>query len=115
MPITARAARPDDAALLANLWIRSYWGIGTQAEVEERFRAARVFRCERVKLFEREGAVVGVGRTIPFRGYMGGVECAGGGLASVGVAPEARRTGVASAIVREHLAALAADRTPWAM
>ncbi|HKA90295.1 MAG TPA: GNAT family N-acetyltransferase [Haliangiales bacterium] len=115
MPITARAARPDDAALLANLWIRSYWGIGTQAEVEERFRAARVFPVETVKIFERDGAVVGVGRTIPFRGYIGGVECAVGGLASVAVAPEARRTGVASAIVREHLAALAADRTPWAM
>ncbi len=115
MAISARTARPEDGALLANLWIRSYWGIGTQAEVEERFRAARVFPVDTVKIFERDGAPVGAGRTIPFRGFIGGVECAVGGLASVAVAPEARRTGVATAIVRDHLATLAAARTPWAM
>jgi predicted acetyltransferase len=115
LAITSRLAGDEDGAVLADLWVRSYWGMGTRAEVEERYRGDRGLPAETAKIFERGGAVVGAARTIHFRGFIGGVECAVGGLASVAVAPEARRSGVAAAIVRDHLDLLAAGRTPWAM
>jgi predicted acetyltransferase len=115
MPLTCRPAGPADAATLAAQSGRAYWGRSTLAEIEERYRKDVPYPLETMMIFERDGMAVGQGRTIPFRGFIGGVECGIGGLASVAVAPEARRTGVASAIVRDHLARLAASRTPWAM
>jgi predicted acetyltransferase len=115
MPLTCRPAGPSDAATLAAQSGRAYWGRSTLAEIEERYRKQIPYPLETMTIFERDGVPVGQGRTIPFRGFIGGVECPVGGLASVAVAPEARRSGVASAIVRNHLARLAASRTPWAM
>jgi len=115
MPLTCRPAVPADAATLAAQSGRAYWGRSTLAELEERYRAEVPYPLETMTIFERDGVPVGQARTIPFRGFIGGVECPVGGLASVAVAPEARRTGVATAIVRDHLARLRAAPTPWAM
>src|SRR5262245_58777448 len=115
MALTCRTAGPADVAALAAQSIRAYWGRSTQAEVEERYRGDIPYLLETMTIFERDGVPLGQGRTVPFRGFFGGVECPLGGLASVAVAPEARRTGVATAIVRDHLARLRAGPTPWAM
>jgi predicted acetyltransferase len=113
--LTLRPARTEDAVALAANSLRCYpdaaKGLAWRAE---RYRGGVPYPIETMFVAEREGEVVGQARTIPYRGWLGGVEARVGGLAGVAVAPEARRTGVAGALVRHHLAELRATSTPWA-
>jgi len=112
--ITFRAATLADAERLAEQSILAYPSTGaTVARRAERLRAGQVAPIETMTIAERDGTLVGAARTIAYRGFIGGVATPIGGLASVAVAPEARRTGVAAALVRRHVADLRAVRTPW--
>lgn len=115
-PITYRTATPDDAPRLAANSVFAYPdeanGIAARTEA---YRSGQLFPLETVTVAERAGEMVGQSRTIPYRGWLGGVETRVGGLAGVAVSPEARRTGVAGGLVRHHVAELRASATPWAM
>ncbi len=110
-----RAAGDADYPRMAALSVHAYPAVPDDAAARERrYReSARVYRAERF-LVERAGRHVGQYATLPLTGWLGGVAAPVGGLASVAVAPEARRSGVAAAIVRHHLASLR-GRAPWSM
>jgi predicted acetyltransferase len=114
-PLTLRAATRDDARRLAENSLLSYpnpeWGVLRRTE---RYLTGP-YPIESITVAERDGRLVGQARTIPYRGWFGGVESAVGGLAGVAVAPEARRTGVAAALVRHHVAELHLAGAPWSM
>jgi GNAT superfamily N-acetyltransferase len=114
-PLTLRAATRDDARRLAENSLLSYpdaeWGVARRAE---RYLTGP-YPIEGITVAERDGELVGQARTIPYRGWFGGVESAVGGLAGVAVAPEARRTGVAAALVRHHVSELQLAAAPWSM
>ncbi len=115
MTLSFRTAGPDDVVRMATISSRSFPGPpGIEARAE-RYRSGTPFPLETMTLAERAGEIVGQARTLPFRGWLGGVETRVGGLAGVAIAPEARRTGVAKALVRQHVAQLRASGTPWAM
>jgi predicted acetyltransferase len=110
-----RQATRDDARRLAENSLLSYpdasFGLARRVE---RYLGGPL-PIEGITVAERGGAIVGQARTIPFRGWFGGVESAVGGLAGVAVAPEARRTGVAAELVHDHLVKLHLSGAPWAM
>jgi len=114
-PLTLRAATRDDARRLAENSLLSYpdaeWSVARRAE---RYLTGP-YPIEGITVAERDGELVGQARSIPYRGWFGGVESAVGGLAGVAVAPEARRTGVAAALVRHHVSELQLAAAPWSM
>jgi predicted acetyltransferase len=114
--LTLRRATLEDVPALAANHLRSYPGARhSLAERAERFRAQRLFSLDTMTVAVRDGVIVGQARTLPFRCWLGGVESHVGGLAGVAVAPEARRAGIAAALVRDHLARCRADGMPWSM
>jgi predicted acetyltransferase len=111
-----RVATIADAAALGANSLRSYpWNARTLAERVDRYGQQKYFPIETLVVAERDGFLVGQARTIPYRGWFGGVETTVGGLAGVAVAPEARRSGVAGALVRDHLLRMREAKIPWAM
>ena len=114
-PLNLRTATRDDARRLAENSLLSYpnpeWGVARRTE---RYLGGP-YSIESITVAERDGEIVGQARTIPYRGWFGGVESAVGGLAGVAVAPEARRTGVAAALVRHHVGELHISGAPWSM
>jgi predicted acetyltransferase len=112
---TFRPAARDDAPQLAANSLRAYpnGSSGLSTRIERYLDGP--LPLEQVFVAERDGLVAGQARTIELRGWFGGVETTVGGLAGVAVAPEARRAGVAAALVRHHVAQLRDARIPWAM
>src|SRR3954471_19849362 len=103
-----RQATMDDAPRMAQLSIRAYPRADDGAAArEQRYHKSVWYTFADYTLAERDGRLVGQCVTIPFTGWFGGVEAPVGGLAGVAVAPEARRTGVATALVERHLALMA--------
>lgn len=116
MPLLIRPAVDDDYPALARLSVHAYPFVPDSAAARaDRYReSVRVLGAERF-VVERDRRHVGQYACFPFTGWWGGVASPVGGLASVAVAPEARRTGVAAAILRHHLDHLRARRAPWSM
>jgi predicted acetyltransferase len=110
-----RGATPDDAPALAANSLRSYPMPGFPLETRVQRYLEGPWPIDSVFVAERDGAIVGQGRTLDFRVWYGGVEAAVGGLAGVAVAPEARRSGVAAAIVRHHVAQCRERGAPWSL
>lgn len=114
MSLVFRAATLDDCDRLGAQSLRAYpYPPSTPAQRAERYRNARISPIETVTIAERDGLMVGSMRRIPFTGWLGGVAAPVGGLASVAVAPEARQTGVAAALIRRHVEELLERRMPW--
>src|SRR5262245_55883502 len=117
MSLKIRTATLADTEEMAANNLRAY-PIPEAGGYEERLARLRdnaLWPIETCAVAERDGALVGQARTIPFRSWLGGIETRVGGLAGVAVMPEARRTGVAAALVRDHLTRMREDGTPWAM
>jgi predicted acetyltransferase len=113
--IGLRAARPEDAPVLAATSQRAYpdRDSGLAARIERYLDGP--LPLDEVIIAERDGEHVGQARTIDFRGWFGGVETRVGGLAGVAVTPEARGSGVAAALVVHHVEKLREQQVPWAM
>src|SRR5436190_16686921 len=115
-PLTVRTAAPADAHALGANHLRAYPMVSEDLPRRvERFEQPRFYPIETLSVVERAGVIVGQCRTIPFGGWFGGVHTKVGGLAGVAVAPEARRTGVAAALVAEHLRRCREEGDPWAL
>jgi predicted acetyltransferase len=107
--VSIRPARPDDLDRVLAIHANAY--------PDERGDAARLRYLTSPPLgepsdlwvAERGGAVVGHAFLFALQGWFGGRTVPIGGVASVGVAPEARGRGLASRIL-EHLHGLALDR-----
>jgi predicted acetyltransferase len=109
-----RPATLDDCERLGAQSLRAFpYPAATLAQRVDRYRQERISPIETVTIAERNGAMVGAMRRIPFTGWLGGVAVPVGGLAGVAVAPEARQTGVAAMLIRRHLEELAERRMPW--
>ena len=113
-----RAASADDALAMAELSLRAYPRNGDSAASRAQAYGQSVwFSPPDYTLALRTGVPGHVGQflTLPFGASFGGVRASAGGLASVATAPEARRTGVASAMVARHLDQLAEHDVAWAL
>jgi predicted acetyltransferase len=109
-----RSATPDDCERLAAQSLRAYpYPPSTLAQRAERYRNERISPIENVTIAERDGQMVGAMRRIHYTGWLGGVAVPVGGLAAVAVAPEARQSGVAAALIRRHVDELRERRMPW--
>ena len=116
LALMLRPAVPHDIAELAESLTRANPGSGVAAVTHaERLRGESPWPLSTMSVAERGGAIAGHARTIHMRGWLAGRETRVGGLAELVVLPEARRTGVATALCEEHLASLKADGLPWSM
>ena len=114
MTLRFRSATADDAERLAEQSVLAFPAPdASTAQRADGYRRGRVSPIESVTVAERDGVLVGAMRTIPYTGWIGGASTPVGGLAGVAVAPEARLSGVAGALIRRHLDDLRAAGTPW--
>jgi predicted acetyltransferase len=114
--IAIRRARPDELEAMAALSVLAFpFGPEDAQTRARRYRENSQLRGAERFIAERDGSRVGQFAALPFRFFLGGVAARAVGLASVVVAPEARRTGVARAMVRRHLADLRAQGAAWSV
>lgn len=102
--LTFRAATADDFPAVAELGYHSFpVPQQTLAMREQSLRESRVFAIERYLVGEAGGRVVTAMNGIPFTAWVGGAPQPMLGVASVVVAPDARRYGYASELVAEGM------------
>lgn len=113
--LSIRGTSADDAPALAANSLRSYPipGFGLAPRIQRYLEGP--YPIGTVFVAERDGAIVGQARTIDYRGWYGGVEVAVAGLAGVAVSPEARRSGVAAALIAHHIAQCRERGAPWSL
>jgi len=99
-----RDAGRSDIPAVAELWEHSFPGGPPRAERIRTLETAGLHGgIETVVVAEENGRLAGALKTTPFTQYLGGAALPMMGLAAVGVAPWARRMGVAGAMCREAL------------
>ena len=107
--ITFRAALEPDLDRLIDIHMAAFPDARGVQERVRNFVENPLGTLDDVHLAELSGAVVGHAFLFPLASYFGGMRVSVGGVASVGVAPEARGLGVARKLV-EHLHELAHAR-----
>jgi predicted acetyltransferase len=111
-----RPAEAADTPAICALSLIAYPAFSDTAEGRaQRYRQLdALYSLERL-VVERAGRHVGQYATFAHEIWLGGRPSPVGGLASIAVAPEARRTGVAAAICRHHLARQRERGVPWSL
>jgi predicted acetyltransferase len=99
--VSIRAAREDDTDRIVEIHISCYPDERTAAQRRLNFVQNAMGRFDDLRVAERDGRVVGHGFGFSLAAWFGGVSVPIVGVASVGVAPEARGSGVGRAIVSE--------------
>jgi predicted acetyltransferase len=107
--VSIRPARPDDLDRVLAIHASAYPDERGESARSRYLTAPPLGEASDLWVAERGGAVVGHGFLFDLQGWFGGRTAPLGGVASVGVAPEARGRGVASRIL-EHLHGLALAR-----
>lgn len=97
-----RRATPDDLERLVDIHLVAYPDARSVEARERNFTHNAFGGFDSLFVVEESRLVVGHAFLFPFKASFGGVAIKVGGIASVGVAPEARGRGVATALV-EHL------------
>jgi predicted acetyltransferase len=92
--LSIRQAREEDLPAIARVGSQAFPKMDAQARLRELRENPRV-RVEDILVAEEEGELRGIATVYPMTVWWSGVEWPAGGLASVAVAPEARRRGVA--------------------
>lgn len=106
MTMQIRPARTDEIGPVAELWMHTFPGERTLAERIAVLESGGIHGgIETVRVAVEEGRLAGALKTIPFTQYIRGTPMPMMGLAAVGVAPHARRRGVAAALCRDALVA----------
>jgi predicted acetyltransferase len=105
-----REASADEIRPVAELWMHTFPGERTVAERMAVLESGGIHGgIETVRVAVEGSRIAGALKTIPFTQYVRGARFRMMGLAAVGVAPFARRRGVAAALCREALV-VARDR-----
>jgi predicted acetyltransferase len=113
-PLSFRIAADEDYPRLGALSVLAYpWSNENAAARTDRYRWSRDHLAAERWIVERDGKHVGQWANLQFTGWFGGVAAPVGGLAGVAVAPEARKSGVARAIMLQHLAWLREREQAW--
>ncbi len=110
-----RAARERDVERLIDVHLTSFPDVrGREARRRNLCENARG-ALDDLLIVEQGGALVGHGFLFPMQTWIGGRPVAMGGVASVGVSPEARRQGVARALLRQMMQILRDRGAPLCM
>lgn len=108
-PFRFRRAREDDLDRLVEIHLAAYPDPRSVEARQRNFTHNPFGGFEHLLVVEEGRAIVGHAFLFPFRAAFGGAPVKVGGIASVGVAPEARGRGVAAALL-EHLHVLSDRR-----
>jgi predicted acetyltransferase len=107
--VSLRTARPDDLERIVAIHTGAFPDPRGYAARERHFTHHPLGRLEDVWVAEDRGSVLAHGFLFPLEVWLGGRRVRAGGLASLGVAPEARGRGLGSRLVR-HLHEVARAR-----
>lgn len=99
--LTVRRSRPSDVPNLARTSHDAFPSVTMTVAAREALMGKPVFPWNTRVVVELDGAHAGQATAIPFQLWLGGAEFQMGGVAGVAVAPEARRAGVARALMTE--------------
>jgi predicted acetyltransferase len=97
--LLVRPAREEDLERLVEIHACAYPGSGSFEQQRRRLTHGSLGGLEARRVVEKGGQLVGCGALYPIEIWIGGKKVSVGGVASVAVAPEARRQGVAKALL----------------